>query len=329
MIEAGPASSEQAPEHPSPAAPPSVPLDALVEEGSPRISGINQNHVELLSELTEPLPPILVHRPTMRVLDGRHRLWAARRNGRDTVEVTYVDGTETEAFLLAVESNIRHGLPLSLSERKEAAGRILSAHPEWSDRAIAVRTGLSGKTVGALRRERAGEAPGGNLPEAHVGDDGRVRSLRPAEGRLRCRDVLLERGQQASLREVAREAGVSVETVRDVRARLSRGESPLPTGTRGSGTTGGSRRRNTARRSGRTVDPASGLDSLKQDPSVRYSDQGRAVVRWLETHMIREEETNIVRRVPAHQATQIAAIARACAASWDEIARELERGEEK
>ncbi|WP_019855900.1 ParB/RepB/Spo0J family partition protein [Actinopolyspora mortivallis] len=326
MIEAGPASSEQAPEHPSRTDSTFVPVDDLVEEGSPRTSGIDRNHVELLAQLTEPLPPILVHRPTMRVLDGGHRLWAARRNGRDTVEVVYVDGTETEAFLLAVESNIRHGLPLSLSERKEAAGRILSVHPEWSDRAIAVRTGLSGKTVGALRRGRGDEGSGADRPEAHVGSDGRVRSLRPAEGRLRCRDILMERGQRASLREIAREAGVSVETVRDVRARLSRGESPLPAGTRRNGTPGGTRR-DTARRSGGTVDPASGLDSLKQDPSVRYSDQGRAVVRWLETHMIREEETSIVRRVPAHQATRIAAMARACAASWDEIARELEREE--
>ncbi|MGY3678392.1 hypothetical protein [Streptomyces sp. TE33382] len=44
----------------------------------------------------------------------------------------------------------------------------------------------------------------------------------------------------------------------------------------------------------------------------------------METHVIRVGEADIVRRAPAHQAARTAPMARACAASWNEIACDLE-----
>ncbi|MFC7303448.1 ParB N-terminal domain-containing protein [Streptomyces monticola] len=306
-----------------PVSPPvSVPVDALLDGASPRLAGVDENHARLLAESQEPLPPILVHRPTMRVIDGAHRLRAARLKGLESVEVSYFDGTEAEAFLLAVEANIRHGLPLTLADRKESARRVLRSHPQWSDRAIAVRTGLSGKTVGALRRASALESPDGLKVVARVGNDGRVRALDPAEGRIRCRDAMAELGEGASLREIAAAAGVSVETARDVRERLRRGESPLPA--RAAQSPLPAQSLQTPRRWARPTDPAGVLDSLRRDPALCYSNEGRAMVRWLEVHVIRREEAEVVRRAPTHRATQIAALARACAASWQEIAVALE-----
>ncbi|MGH8879883.1 MAG: hypothetical protein ACRD0P_21450, partial [Stackebrandtia sp.] len=44
---------------------------------SPRLDGENSEHTQMLAESSEKLPPILVHRQTMRVIDGVHRLSAA------------------------------------------------------------------------------------------------------------------------------------------------------------------------------------------------------------------------------------------------------------
>ncbi|MET3983341.1 ParB/RepB/Spo0J family partition protein [Streptomyces sp. PvR034] len=322
-----------------------VPVHALLDAESPRLAGVDQDHVRLLAGLETELPPIVVHRSTLRVIDGMHRLHAARLRGRESIAVRWFDGTRPEAFLLAVEANNRHGLPLTLSDRRESARRILRAWPEWSDRAVAAKVGLSGKTVGVLRRTAAenGEAGApGELPAARVGCDGRARPLNATEGRLRAMDYLAVR-PEASLREIARSAGISVETARDVRDRLGRGEGPLPgsgagartgagTGARGAGPggrtgvrapapdgEGGARRPDRA-----ALDVPLVLDSLKRDPTLKYSDEGRAMIRWLEARMIREGESGVVLRAPDHQAPKIAAMARACAAHWAEIAAELE-----
>ncbi|RSS78561.1 ParB N-terminal domain-containing protein [Streptomyces sp. WAC06614] len=295
-----------------------VPVDTLLDAESPRLAGVDHDHVLLLAGLETALPPIVVHRPTLRVIDGMHRLHAARLNRHETIPVRWFDGSETEAFLFAVEANNGHGLPLTLADRRESARRILRAWPEWSDRAVAAKVGLSGKTVGVLRRTAA-EA--GELPAVRVGCDGRARPLSATEGRLRAVDYLAVR-PDASLREIARTAGISVETARDVRDRLARGEGPLPTG--GAGGRGGVRPPR-PRECAEPVDLPTVLDSLKRDPTLKYSDEGRALIRWLEARIVRQGESGLLLRAPAHQAPKIAAMARACAAYWDEIATELEQ----
>jgi len=39
-----------------------VPIESLVIGDSPRLAGINADHVRVLAEMDENLPPILVHR---------------------------------------------------------------------------------------------------------------------------------------------------------------------------------------------------------------------------------------------------------------------------
>src|SRR5579862_186687 len=82
-----------------------VAIGDLAAGDSPRLDGINDAHVKRLAECGAELPPILVHRPTMRVIDGMHRLRAAASRGHDHVQVRYFDGDETAAFMLAVEGN--------------------------------------------------------------------------------------------------------------------------------------------------------------------------------------------------------------------------------
>lgn len=115
-----------------------------------------------------------------------------------------------------------HGLPLNLADRKAAAVRILQAHPGWSDRAIATVAGLSPVTVRTLRECATGNP--GQLP-TRLGRDGRLRPLDAGGGG---RPGCWSSARTPSLREVARSAGVSVGTVRDVLRRLWNGEDLVP-----------------------------------------------------------------------------------------------------
>src|SRR6266536_5847535 len=101
-----------------------VPVDNIRVAGSPRSTGEDLEHTRMLADVSARLPPIIVHRPTMRVVDGVHRLRAAQLCGRDEIEVRFFDGSEQEAFVLAVRTNVAHGMPLSLADRKAAAARI-------------------------------------------------------------------------------------------------------------------------------------------------------------------------------------------------------------
>lgn len=213
----------------------SVVIDSLLPAQSPRLAGEDEEHARRLAETEAALPPILVHRSTMRVIDGMHRLRAARYNGREKIDVRFFDGSEDEAFIQGVEENIAHGLPLSLADRKAAAERIMKLRPELSDRAIASRTGLAAKTVSTIRRRSSEHLPQSNV---RVGADGRLRPLSGSEGRRRASEMIAAR-PDASLREIAKAAGVSVGTAHDVRGRMHRGEDPVPARSRNSGRRGG------------------------------------------------------------------------------------------
>ncbi|BBB02244.1 putative transcriptional regulator [Actinacidiphila reveromycinica] len=154
-------------------------------------------------------------------MSNTHGLMAAGLLER---EAELFDGTSEEAFLYAVRDHVGHGYPLSQTGRRAAAKRIIASHPHLSDRAIAQIAGLGAKTVAALRGRSDDQAP---AVEARVGRDGRVRPVNGAAGRLRAAELLAEH-PHASLRELARMAGVSPATVSDVRKRLNAGLGPVP-----------------------------------------------------------------------------------------------------
>ncbi|HLK74721.1 MAG TPA: ParB/RepB/Spo0J family partition protein, partial [Streptosporangiaceae bacterium] len=126
-----------------------VPVLSLRPADSPRLNGEDKAHIARLAETETPLPPILVDRRTMRVIDGMHRLMAASLQGRETIDVKFFGGNEADVFLRAVQENIAHGLPLSQADRRAAAERIIASHPHMSDRAIGQSAGLAAKTVAA------------------------------------------------------------------------------------------------------------------------------------------------------------------------------------
>ncbi|SDG08107.1 Chromosome segregation protein Spo0J, contains ParB-like nuclease domain [Lentzea fradiae] len=287
-----------------------VDIHTLHPADSPRSGGCDDEFVRALASSGAPLPPIVVHRPTMKVVDGTHRVRAALLRGCRSVEAEYVDGPAEDVFALSVSLNLP---TLATADREAAARRLLRSHPQWSDRAIAAATGLAAKSVGVLRRAVGGQAA------VRIGRDGKIRPVNSAAGRRAAGRLLTER-PGASLRDVARLAGVSPGTVRDVRRRLSAGLDPVPERMRAAERAVVPDPRTEVRVPGAT------LPVLRRDPSLRFTENGRATLRWLEAHAVTSGEWRpIVAGMPSHCRELVAEMARGCAEAWLEMADALER----
>ncbi len=299
-----------------------VQINSLAYGDSPRIFGESPEHIEALASALSELPPIIVHRSTMRVIDGMHRLKAAILRGDTTIATRFFDGDEADAFVIAVQANIAHGLPLTLAERKQAAQRIMTTHPQWSDRMVASVTGLAAGTAAEVRKQVHG---GSVLAHSRIGQDGRIRPVDGAAGR-RLAGEMMTKNPELSLRQVARAAGISPETVRDVRNRLSRGEDvvPRPRSVNGRRTGCGSPLPAGAlKRSPR--DRAAVVARLKADPAVRLRESGRALLRLLNMHTLESASwEDIIENVPSHWFGAVAQLARDHAEIWAEFAARLE-----
>ncbi len=307
-----------------------VPVSSIRNSYTPRKSKANEQHIQVLAQSPLPLPPIVIHRTSMRVIDGVHRLRATELRGDSTIPARLFEGDDAEAFALAVHLNVTHGLPLTLSERKAAAQRVLASYPHWSDRSIGLIAGVSNKTVAKLRGCATEEISQLN---PRLGRDGKIRPVSPAHGRRRAAEFLSV-NPRASLREIARKAGVSVTTARDVRQRIDNGESPLPGGVAETGRrseplaeatdtgVGGLLGGVWVSAEGRGDDL---LQRLRKDPSVRSSERGRALLRLLSVAAIAVSACNeFAEAAPIHCSATIAEIARKNARAWQEIAEKFD-----
>jgi len=319
-----------------------VDIASLSVAGSPRSGGESSEHVALLAG-QEDLPPIVVHRPTMMVIDGLHRLKATQLRGERSIAVRFFDGDQTEAFVLAVRLNVKHGLPLTLADRKRAAERIMSVRPEWSDRRVASIAGISPATVSGIRRRVVGDRG----TESRVGRDGRIRPVDGSLGRKLAGDLLAQ-DPTLSLRQVARLASISPETVRDVRNRLGRGESLQPQGRGdtvrlpadadgrsaverpGDRVARGQLRAVPSIEGGRQrhlADPTVVVNGLKADPALRFTDAGRNLLRLLSLHLAWTEQwESIITHVPPHCSELVSGLARQFASQWTELAEQTQDG---
>jgi hypothetical protein len=248
--------------------------------------------------------------------------------GEQAIRACWFDGDDASAFVLAVRLNVRHGLPLSLADRKAAGTRILCEQEDWSNRAIASAVGLSPKTVAALR-EALGR-PGG---QARIGRDGRVRPASTAAGRERAKEMLL-REPASSLRAVSAAAGVSTGTVRDVRDQLHRESDQFP---RETGAATSQQRhipparhaetpRARATSPGRTTPDRSTalLHSLRTDPSLRFSQSGRLLLSILAVAAIDPQaQDGLILDLPDHCLDFVTELAQASVQRWQDLATRL------
>lgn len=338
-------------------------ISSLVPGFHLRQSGTDAIHVRLLVDAagSVELPAILVQRAGMRIIDGLHRVEAAKVRRERSIRARVVDCTDEEALVLAIRTNVMHGLPLSKVDRISAAKRVLTTHPDWSDRAIAGIAGLSAKTVASLRNR----ATDGTLFNGkRLGRDGKRRPLTAAEGRRRAEEYIRAH-PRASIREIAREADVSLGTVHDVRTRLrdfghaegGHAEGGQ-TGTGQTGTVettplrqgeeetahaaavtafetteqcaipqsskfqpGGVGKRDG---DGQAIGWPAVAAKLASDPALRYTEGGRAFYRWMNTHSMQADEwQEFIDAIPEHWVQDVSRIASGMSEEWRQFACRL------
>lgn len=296
-----------------------VAIDELRVADTPRIAGEDEVHVSDLAGIYERLPPLLVHRPTMRVIDGMHRLHAARMRGETRVKARFVEGDEASAFVLAVHANVSHGLPLSQDDKRAAAVRIMDLYPDWSDRRISSVCGVSAKTVAALRK-RPTDAR--KQLDKRMGRDGKARPVDIEERRKRVRELLQER-PRASLRGIAQEADVSPETVRSIRAAMEKDHSRG--GVSGTRSPSGEKYVSTGKRlssenrvpHSRWTGPPPSLQKLRDDPAVRSSETGRHLIQMLSlSAALTRDPSMIMNSFPEHVLPWIAEATDCSICAW-------------
>lgn len=196
-----------------------IPLDKIAPGSRVRAEALDLDHVALMVPVIDSLPPIVVRQDDKGYLaeDGNHRVAAHRRAGRTTIRAVVVEATEAEALELAVAANRKHGKPLTVSELKAVAKRMI-ADTDWSNVRIAEACGLSDKTVAELRPRPTAESPRLDTPPAPAKTEGADGKRRPssasvaADNRERIRAVA-DAKPDASAREIAAEVGVSPTTV--------------------------------------------------------------------------------------------------------------------
>jgi hypothetical protein len=162
-----------------------IAIDRIVDLAETRdIRPVDHDHAACLAVAVEKLPPVDVVKlngSRFGLLAGYHRREAHQVAQVKTMRVVVHDLDPEQWFLFAVRSNLEHGLPLTMPQRKAAAKRMLEEDPHRSDRDIAADCGLTHPTIAKLRRPDPDDDPTGNTyqlnPETRIGRDGKARHL--------------------------------------------------------------------------------------------------------------------------------------------------------
>ncbi len=105
-------------------------------------------------------PPVVIYHDGIDYWlgDGFHRVEAARKLGRETIDAEVLDGDARQAILHGIGSNASHGLRRTQADKRRAVERLLRDEEwsAWSNRKIAKAAGVDHKTVNKVRRELLG-----------------------------------------------------------------------------------------------------------------------------------------------------------------------------
>ncbi|AKA01174.1 transcriptional regulator [Streptomyces noursei ZPM] len=260
----------------------------------------------------------------------------AELNAAQEVEIpATMDGGTSTAIGALDQKTATQALTRDPQLRMSEEGRLLLrlSHPEWSDRAVAAATGLAAKTVAAIRRRSATE----EVPQLHtrIGRDGKARPVNSAEGRRLASTLLMEK-PDASLREVAKAAGISTGTVRDVRQRLQRNENPVPPRQRRAELNAAQEVEIPATMDGGTSTAIGALDqktatqALTRDPQLRMSEEGRLLLRLFATRVVdKQQRQRLIEWIPSRWRRTVTELAYSCSRDWYQFAKQLEVRDER
>ena len=158
----------------------------IITDGMQMRAETRQEVVEEYAALYEEgakFPPVRVMRDGQGrnwLVDGFHRVAAARRLGKVRIRAEVESGSRTDAMWAACGANSSHGLPMSNEDKRKAVTFALELHPEMSDENIARHVGVTRMTVVRYRRKLV--FPPMPIPPGEVaGADGQVVTmLQPA-----------------------------------------------------------------------------------------------------------------------------------------------------
>jgi ParB-like chromosome segregation protein Spo0J len=283
---------------------------------SPRTREVDPAHVEALGELAGRWPPILVRGADGRVIDGHHRVAAARRLGLQRIAAVRFDGSVEQAFVEAVRRNVEHGLPLTFDERKAAARRLIGDQPQWSDRRIAHVCALSPRSVGKLRGK---SAAGATEVACRIGRDGRGRPVRPESTRSRIMDAVRS-NPDASLRTIAQAVGASPETVRRIRQSLEQRDQGRPPQAAGALSPA-----NVVSLTAINGSPVAPRLPSGADAAVTSTPEGKRFAEWFDCTGLETNWRFHALAVPLSRVYEVADEARQRARAWSEFAALVEQ----
>ncbi len=122
-------------------------------------------------------PPVVVYHDgsIFWLADGFHRVAAARKLERQTIDAEVHEGGDRDAILHGIGSNDSHGIRRTQADKRCAVERLLRDEDwgKWSNRKIAKAAKVDHKTVATVRRELLGgefptpARPNGEIPRTN------------------------------------------------------------------------------------------------------------------------------------------------------------------
>jgi ParB-like chromosome segregation protein Spo0J len=203
-----------------------LPVARIAAGPKVRKERIDLDHAQRLVPVLDACPPIKVREvgDGYQLVDGQHRLSAAKFGNRPTIRGVVLALSDAEAFVESVKSNHDHGLPLTFAERSTAAARMVELYPDWSDRVIANACAVHESVIAGLRPT----ARDAQLDGKRTGADGKRRPATKADQQAKRKVIadVLEKNPDWSLHRVAEFAGASPMTVASVRTEMEQKKSP-------------------------------------------------------------------------------------------------------
>ena len=171
-----------------------ISTDLLKTRFQLRVAGIipelADEYAEAMADGYGNFPPIVVSKidGDYCVIDGHHRLEAAKRNRLEEVPCDVIESNSTAALVEAFVRNNKQGMRFSKADRENAILIMLQTFSDHSDRYIAKLIGVSNATIGRYRSKLESSQKVQELTVSHetvnrqteerIGADGKERGPR-------------------------------------------------------------------------------------------------------------------------------------------------------
>jgi ParB-like chromosome segregation protein Spo0J len=161
----------------------------IIDAGTQGRHVINDDTVTEYAERMEAgdkFPPVVVFHDgsAYYLADGFHRVLAAQRLERKSIDHKIKKGTREDALWYALGANKTNGVRMTRNDVRHAVTTALKTWPEKTQQAIAGRVGCSQRYVGDIQKQLRTTSKLA-VPDTRVGADGKERptTYKPREGK--------------------------------------------------------------------------------------------------------------------------------------------------